>query len=162
MRVAARGALFYPHLIYTYVLSQHPRMARTSSYSAVHFLIMVSPLLFKGDKKFRKRKAGQHDLNQDHEGTSKPFTVQADTQEDDNWVTAERETDLSGPVVFVLPSIKPTCIACDANGSIFASEIENMVGEDPATAEPHDVRQVWIASRVAGRESISFKGHHGR
>lgn len=33
---------------------------------------------------------------------------------------------------------------------------------DPSTAEPHDVRQVWIANRVAGSEKFSFKGHHGK
>ena len=31
----------------------------------------------------------------------------------------------------------------------------------PETAEPHDVRQVWVASSVVGTGEISFKGSHG-
>lgn len=42
------------------------------------------------------------------------------------------------------------------------SELENLIEGDPATAEPHDVRQVWVATKVAGSEGVSFKGHHGR
>ena len=124
---------------------------------------MVKPLAFKGDKKSRKRKAPHSESTE--EGESKALTVQgttAETEEDDSWVTAEVPTDITGPVVFVLPAVKPTCVACDANGKVFASELENIVEGDLATAEPHDVRQVWIASRVAGAEEISFKGHHQR
>ena len=83
-------------------------------------------------------------------------------QADDSWVTAESAADPSGPVILVLPSAKPTCLACDANGKVFVSDIVNMVDMDPKTAEPHDVRQVWIANRVAGTEEVSFKGHHQR
>lgn len=82
--------------------------------------------------------------------------------EDDSWVTAEATVDVVGPVVFVLPSEPPTCIACDTNGKVFASPLENIIDEDPSTAEPHDVRQVWVANRVAGTETFSFKGHHGK
>lgn len=45
---------------------------------------------------------------------------------------------------------------------MFASELENLVDGHAGTAEPHDVRQVWVATRVAGSEAFSFKGHHGR
>ena len=39
-----------------------------------------------------------------------------------------------------------------------------MIEGDPATAEPHDVRQVWIATRIAGtgEGQVSFKGAHGK
>ena len=118
---------------------------------------MVKPLAFKGDKKPRKRKAP-------HIDQSSPFTVQDPrahtTEEDDSWVTAELATDPSGPVIFVLPSTQRGCLACDANGKVFVSDLVNMVDDDPRTAEPHDVRQVWIANRVTGTEKISFKGHH--
>ena len=128
---------------------------------------MVKPLAFKGDKKSKKRKAPHADVDDKFEeaGESKPFTVQnatAETEEDDSWVTAEATTDVTGPIIITLPSTKPSCIACDANGKVFASELENIVERDSATAEPHDVRQVWIANRVAGTEEISLKGHHGR
>lgn len=126
---------------------------------------MVKPLAFKGDKKSKKRKAPHPDNSPTQEADSKALTVQsatAEAEDDDSWVTAEAATDITGPIIFALPSATPTCIACDANGKIFASEIENIFEGDLATVEPHDVRQVWIANRVAGTEDFSFRGHHGR
>ena len=64
--------------------------------------------------------------------------------------------------MLVLPSDKPSCVASDANGVVFASELENLVDGDPGTAEPHDVRQVWVVTKVAGTDGYSFKGHHGK
>ncbi len=122
---------------------------------------MVKPLAFKGDKKSKKRKhtTSQRENEDQALTTHQPLT---EADEDDSWVTAEAPTDVTGPIIFALPSTPPTCIACDANGKVFVSEIENIVEGDLATAEPHDVRQVWVANKVAGTESISFKGHHGR
>ena len=125
---------------------------------------MVKALLFKGDKRPKKRKIA--DLGA-YNGTSEAGAMAAqpitkDTpHEDDSWVSAEASTDLSGPVIIVLPSPTPSCIACDANGKVFASELENLVESNAASAEPHDVRQVWIANRIVGTEEVSFKGHHG-
>ena len=126
---------------------------------------MVKPLAFKGEKRLKKRKARDTDTVSSQDPSSKPLTTQEAAEgngEDDTWVTAEAATDIIGPVVFVLPSSTPTCIACDGNGKIFASILENIVERDVTTAEPHDVRQVWIANRVAGTQETSFKGHHGR
>lgn len=121
---------------------------------------MVKPLAFKGEKKAKKRKAAPTNENSLKERMAPDPANGA--QEDDSWVTADVSSDISGPVVIVLPSAKPTCIACDATGKVFASELENMVDGDPATAEPHEVRQVWIANRTAGTDNICFKGHHQR
>ena len=126
---------------------------------------MVKPLVFKGDRKIKKRKAPHSEsilANEDSSNATNLPRSTADTEEDDSWVTAEAATDITGPVIFAFPSASPTCIACDVNGKIFASKIENVVEGDIASAEPHDVRQVWIANRVAGTEEVSFKGHHGR
>ena len=126
---------------------------------------MVKPLAFKGDKKSKKRKAPHPENGFTLEGGSGALTVRkktAEAEEDDSWVTAETAIDVTGPIIFALPTVKPTCLACDANGKVFASELENVIEGDLATAEPHDVRQVWIASRVAGTDEVSFKGHHGR
>lgn len=129
---------------------------------------MVTPLSFKGDKKAKKRKRIADDGSADPEARASKALTAASTsasdaaQEDDSWVTADAPTDISGPIVVVLPTEPPTCLACDANGKVFCSQIENCVGGDPATSEPHDVRQVWVATRVAGTESFSLKGHHGR
>lgn len=124
--------------------------------------IMVKPLSFKGEKKSRKRKAPDPESIKAEPSSALIAHNATEAAEDDSWVTAEAPTDIVGPIIFALPSQPPTCIACDANGKVFASELENIVVGDPRTAEPHEIRQVWVASRVAGTESISFKGHHGR
>lgn len=126
---------------------------------------MVKPLSFKGDKKSKKRKAPVTEDECSPRKLEKALVLAEEANglnEDDSWVTAEASTDIIGPIVFALPSIPPTCIACDVNGKIFTSELENMVDGNAATAEPHDVRQVWVASRVSGTDNISFKGHHQR
>lgn len=128
---------------------------------------MVKALHFKGDKKVKKRKrVAEPD---DAEGpASKALTTTASAAEaehDDSWVNADAPSDVAGPIVIVLPTDNPTCLACDANGKVFASVLESVAeGEavTAATAEPHDVRQVFVANRVAGTESISLKGHHGK
>ena len=127
---------------------------------------MVKPLSFKGDKKSKKRKrpiTGAHDEQiTNNETTLLIRPPQEEVDDDDSWVTAEAAVDISGPIIIALPSDDPTCLACDANGKVFTSLLENIVEGDLATAEPHDVRQVWVANRVAGVEGFSFKGHHGR
>lgn len=127
----------------------------------------VKPLSFKGDKKTKKRKrpadAGEGDAPPSKERAAPgEGSASAAPDEDDSWVSADAVSDIAGPIVIVLPTEPPSCLACDAHGKIFTSALENVVEGDPATAEPHDVRQVWVANRVAGTESFSFKGHHGR
>ena len=129
---------------------------------------MVKPLAFKGEKKSKKRKRTENETADGEAPSSKELVATAATtashlaEEDDSWVTADVVTDISGPIVIALPTEPATCIACDPNGTVFASVIENIIESDLATAEPHDVRQVWIANRVAGTESYTFKGHHGK
>lgn len=130
---------------------------------------MVKPLVFKGEKKPKKRKAppsasAEIDTSENNTQTHQAITHNStnETIDDDSWVSAEAPTDLAGPVVLVLSSTPPTCVACDQNGKVFASVVENIIEGEPATAEPHDKRQVWIATTVAGTENFSFKGHHGR
>lgn len=123
---------------------------------------MPKALHFKGDKKVKKKKrtADPYDAE---DAPSKALTTSAETAEDDDsWVSADAPSDISGPIVVALPTDPPSCIACDANGKIFTSTIENIVKADLSTAEPHDVRQVFVANRIAGTETISLKGHHGR
>lgn len=124
---------------------------------------MVKPLTFKGDKpKKRKQRDPDSEKSTKTRKTDAPEAENEDNPEDQSWVSAEAASDIAGPIVLVLPSDEPACVASDANGTIFASKLENLVEGDPATAEPHDVRQVWVATRVAGTESFSFKGHHGK
>lgn len=125
---------------------------------------MVKALTFKGDKKAsKKRKRAADDEAPSDALTTKTTSADA-AEEDENWVTADTLTDISGPVMLVLPTTSPvTCLATDAMGKVHASPVENMVEDAPQTAEPHLVSQVWIATRVVGSEGdFTFKGHHGR
>ena len=127
---------------------------------------MVTALSFKGEKKPPKKRKRTHNEGDDDEApASKQVIPAADAapEEDDNWVSAEALTDISGPVMLVLPTEPVTCLASDAMGKVHASSVENMVEDEPRTAEPHLVSQVWIATRVVGSEKdFTFKGHHGR
>jgi protein FRG1 len=128
---------------------------------------MVKPLSFKGDKKPKKRKRTADTEGELEAVVEKELALSRSggdpTIEDENsWVTAETSGDIVGPIVFVLPSEPPTCIACDTNGKVFASALENIIDGDLSTAEPHDVRQVWVANRLTGTEKLSFKGYHAK
>ena len=136
---------------------------------------MVKPLSFKGDKKPKKKKRAEADdsrASQDGRRDEGPAeedgrVVKAaklvanpaddDGDEDDSWVSAESAADIAGPVMFVLPTEPPTALASDANGKVFIMPVERITDDDPSTAEPHDVRQVWVASRIVGTEYFGFK-----
>ncbi|GAB1744724.1 hypothetical protein NU219Hw_g2398t1 [Hortaea werneckii] len=148
---------------------------------------MVKPLAFKGEKpKKRKRTTKDEAGDGKEDGPPNPKTVATtasatiqqqheqadDAAEDENWVSAEHLSDIAGPIMFVLPTSTrpsspthgaPTSLSVDQLGKVFAQKIENLVEGLPDSAEPHDVRQVWIATRVVGSEGdFTFKGHHGR
>jgi len=137
--------------------SKRPRTSRDPPPVA-----MPKALHFKGDKKAKKRRKTAEPYDADEAPSKQLGTAAPATDDDDSWVSADAASDVSGPVVLVLPTDAPMCMACDANGKVFASALENVVDGDSATAEPHDVRQVFIANRVAGTEKLSLKGHHGR
>lgn len=139
---------------------------------------MVKPLTFKGDKKPKKRKREHRDDGAAEAGdsggnnqvasssSSKAARVAAadedNVENDDSWVSADAVGDVSGPVMFVLPTEPLTALACDANGKVFTLPIENVVDGNAATAEPHDVRMVWVANKIAGTENHRFKGSAGK
>lgn len=125
----------------------------------------VKPLSFKGDKKPKKRKHRSVEDDGDNSKALVPSEGAGDPgaeNDDDIWTTADQPSDLSGPTILVLPTTPPTCLAADAHGNVFASPIENIVENHAETAEPHDVRQVWVASSVVGTAGqINLKGSHG-
>ncbi|KAH8158284.1 hypothetical protein CIB48_g9963 [Xylaria polymorpha] len=121
---------------------------------------MVKPLTFKGDKKPKKRKRTETEAAPSNAETS-DLTVTEPT-EDDSWVSAEAVGDVAGPVMLVLPTEPPTCLACDAIGKVFTDSIVNIIDANPASAEPHDVRQVWVANKMYGTENFRFKGRYGK
>ena len=124
---------------------------------------MVKPLIFKGDKKPKKRKRAEALEGDGPSSSSAPKPMPEDSENDDSWVSADAATDVAGPVMIVLPTLpNPSALACDANGIAFALEVENIVDNNPASAEPHDVRQVWVANKVAGMEGFRFRGENGK
>ncbi len=127
---------------------------------------MVKALSFKGDKKpskKRKRENADADTDASNKQLVPASTSTAEADDDDNWVSADALADIAGPVMLVLPTDPTTCLAADALGKVFCSQVENMVEDVPSTAEPHLVSQVWIATRVVGSEGdFTLKGHHGR
>ncbi|KAK2597347.1 hypothetical protein QQS21_006044 [Conoideocrella luteorostrata] len=130
---------------------------------------MVKPLSFKGDKKPKKRKRTAESAtdNADDAGPSSAQVRRVNQPEDedandDSWVSADVATDVVGPVMIVLPTDKPSALACDPSGKVFVISIENIVDGNPTSAEPHDVRMVWVANKISGTDHIRFKGHHGR
>ncbi|KAK5131812.1 hypothetical protein LTR08_000567 [Meristemomyces frigidus] len=125
---------------------------------------MVKALTFKGEKP-KKRKRASKDAEENDTRTSKQLITTADAapEDDENWVSADALSDISGPVMLVLRTEPVTCLSVDQLGKVFAQKVENMVEGSPDSAEPHDVRQVWIATRVVGSEGdFTLKGHHGR
>jgi protein FRG1 len=141
---------------------------------------MVKPLTFKGDKKPKKRKrpAATTAADDDNDDSNRPSPAsKPDSSQppattpstESTWTSADLPTDIAGPILLAFATPVPYCLACDANGKVFFSRIENIYTEDGstgdvlmATAEPHDVRQVWVACKVGGMEGWGFRGHHGR
>lgn len=130
---------------------------------------MPKALTFKGDKpKPKKRKRTQEEKDgKEDEPVSKQLVptgdAAAEAEEDENWVSADNVSDLAGPVMLVFSSEPVMSLACDQLGTVFASKVENMVEGVASSAEPHDVRQVFIATRVVGSETdVVLKGCNGR
>ena len=130
---------------------------------------MPKALTFKGDKpKPKKRKRTQEEKEAAQDGSSSKQLalsgdLAAEAEHDENWVSADAVSDLAGPVMLVFPSEPVMELACDQLGTVFASKIENMVEGVASSAEPHDVRQVFVATRVVGSETdVVFKGCNGR
>ena len=130
---------------------------------------MPKALTFKGDKpkpKKRKRTQEQKDAAE-HGSSSKQLApsgdLAAEAEHDENWVSVDNVSDLAGPVMLVFPSEPVMALACDQLGAVFASKVENMVEGVASSAEPHDVRQVFVATRVVGSETdVVLKGCNGR
>ena len=125
----------------------------------------IKPLSFKGEKKPHKKRKKRDEDDGLPTTASTNTSNQPPSSEDDTWVSCDTPTDLSGPTLLVLPtSNPPTALSTDAHGNIFASPLENLIEGDPSTAEPHDVRQVWIATKIEGLRpgEVSFKGWNGR
>ena len=130
---------------------------------------MVKALSFKGDKKPPKKRKRAEPADEYEASSSKQLALPnhdagpAQADEDENWVSADAVSDLAGPVMLVLSSEPVMSVACDQLGKVFPLKVENMVEGVSSSAEPHDVRQVWVVTRVVGSETeVVLKGCNGR
>ena len=81
---------------------------------------MPKALHFKGDKKVKKKRKANEPYDTDN-APSKALTTSAPTEatdSDDSWVSADVPSDISGPIIIVLPTDTPSCVSCDANGKV--------------------------------------------
>jgi protein FRG1 len=114
---------------------------------------MVTKLKFKGEKQ-KKRKRPQED--------GEPQSTGEDTGAE-GWTNAESLDDIStGPLFITFASSPPVALASDPLGKIYASQIAADAEGEIGKAEPDDVRQVWIATRVIGSNKISLKTATGK
>jgi len=128
---------------------------------------MVKALSFKGDTKAKHKKRKRSPSPSSTEVSNKlnnKFDKNDAVHDDDDttWVLPDRPSDISGPVIIIFPKPlsnnkddeatkenKIFCLASDVRGVVFASPVENIISVDqPESAEPHDVRQVWIGSKI--------------
>jgi len=116
---------------------------------------MVTKLKFKGEK-HKKRKRTD---DEDKQGTSN----RADNV-DDGWVNASSLDDVStGPLFITFASSPPIAVASDALGRVYAAHIKVSDEDyDLGNAEPDDVRQVWVATRLVDSAKISLKTPTGK
>lgn len=136
---------------------------------------MPSKLQFKGDKTKKKRK---HADGEGGEGPSSRRRRRDDdgNNDDETWVRPDNVLEIRGPVFIVHPSDPaPVCLAFDATrGRAVVSALDKDKGvkdEDDDTKDgvkeqeelgilsrtPTDVSQVWVATRVAGAESLTLR-----
>lgn len=114
---------------------------------------MVTKLKFKGEKQ-KKRKRTQDDAE-------KQLASEDNGQE--GWTNAESLDDIStGPLFITFASSSPVAVASDPLGKIYASPITGAAEGEIGNAEPSDIRQVWIATKVIGSNKISLKTATGK
>lgn len=118
---------------------------------------MVSKLKFKGE---RQKKRKRHDADADAQGSSRDGGVGSE-----GWVNATSLDDIgSGPLFIVFSSSPPVALSHGGSGNVLASVIKSVRdgGALEDNAEPDDVPQVWIATRLAHSDKISLKTPHNK
>jgi len=116
---------------------------------------MVTKLKFKGEKHKKRKRT-------DDEDRQEPSKDGDDA--DGGWVNAQSLDDIStGPLFITFASSPPIAVASDALGRVYAAPIKLSDGDDDLiNAEPDDVRQVWIATRLVDSTKISLKTPTGK
>lgn len=136
---------------------------------------MPTKLRFKGEKPRKKRKHAEHDDDDGEAGPSshrRKRRQEGDDGDEDGktWVMPDRVEEIRGPVFIIHPSDPaPACVAFDATRgrAVFHSlDKDKEKGEDDddesggggvLSKTPTDVSQVWVATRVAGSDSLTLR-----
>jgi len=117
---------------------------------------MVTKLKFKGEKTKKRKRHEESEDRQAHLGRG--------DEEEQGWVDAESLDDIStGPLFITFSSTPPIAIGCDPLGKVYAALLGKKEGSgDLENFEPEDVRQVWVATRLADSNKISLKTATGK
>ncbi|KAL5511123.1 hypothetical protein ACEPAH_4338 [Sanghuangporus vaninii] len=139
---------------------------------------MPTKLRFKGEKPKKKRKHLEYEEDGEPGPSHRRRRGNEDEDEDvdgDTWVTPERVEEIRGPVFIVHPSDPaPVCVAFDATRGRAVlhaldkdkdKEKDKEEKEDEESREgggvlsrtPTDVSQVWVATRVAGSDTLTLR-----
>lgn len=115
--------------------------------------VRSTKLVFKGDKvKKKKRKHREEAASKDDEGI--------DPQ---SWVQPENPIQVYGPTFIIHPSSPPVCITYDATRSRIMLHALHLEPEKPLlSAEPTEIPQVWVVTRVAGATTINLRTPEGK
>ncbi|EJD34138.1 hypothetical protein AURDEDRAFT_28969, partial [Auricularia subglabra TFB-10046 SS5] len=116
--------------------------------------IRATKLTFKGDKPSKKRKRKERD---DDGPSSSRLSPSAD-DEPERWVLPENALELRGPTFIFHPSEPPLCVSYDTGRSKLALSALSPAADQPLKeCTPAQVSHVWVATRVAGAETVNFR-----
>jgi len=75
-----------------------------------------------------------------------------------------RIEDLTGPLIFCIATTPPSALSSDATGAVFGSALSEIEGENLSTAEPTQVQQVWVCTKIYGSTTpkYSLRSHTGK
>lgn len=124
--------------------------------------VRPTKLKFKGDKPKKKRK---HDADgaDDAEGSSRRRRKRDGSadEDDETWVLPETPLEIRGPVfLFHAADPAPLCVNFDATrGRVTLVSLDRDANAERDVLEkvPTDVSQVWVATRVAGADTINLR-----
>ncbi|CCG83672.1 protein of unknown function [Taphrina deformans PYCC 5710] len=117
----------------------------------------VKRLAFKGEAP-RKKKKLSRPATGDSGAETKVATTKTQEDQAEGWTDAESLDDLQGPIMIAYAFDSAVSLVADARGSVFTIPLEPD-SVKLSDAEPHDVRQVFVASAILSRPAgvVSLK-----
>ena len=133
---------------------------------------MPTKLKFKGDKT-KKRRRHAVEENETAGSSSRKRRREGNDEDDETWVRPDNALEIRGPTFIYHPSDPhPVCISFDATrGRVNVTTLdkdkekgeEDEEQKDSSKSDnyldrvPTDVSQVWVATRVAGSDTITLR-----